>query len=126
MPIRPENRGRYPANWKQISADIRFGRAGGRCECMGECGRGTHRGRCPNVHLGIDYRSGNLVILTCAHLDHTPENVDPANLLSMCPGCHLFYDMAYHRETAARTRDAAIIASRQGVLWGRDLLPVGL
>ncbi|MFW3474393.1 hypothetical protein [Streptomyces microflavus] len=41
MPIRPENRNRYPSNWPEISASIRFGRAARRCECTGECGRGT-------------------------------------------------------------------------------------
>lgn len=43
MPIRPENRERYPADWKAISAAIKA-RAGNRCECEGECGRGTHEG----------------------------------------------------------------------------------
>lgn len=47
MPIRPENRDRYPRDWKQISERIRFERAQGRCECEGECGRGTHTGRSP-------------------------------------------------------------------------------
>lgn len=28
MPIRPENRARYPKNWKAISLRIRFERAG--------------------------------------------------------------------------------------------------
>lgn len=44
MPIRPENRDRYPADWRDISHRIRFDRAGGRCECDGRCGRGIkHR-----------------------------------------------------------------------------------
>ena len=38
MPIRPENRDRYPANWPEISAAIKA-RSGGQCECLGECGR---------------------------------------------------------------------------------------
>lgn len=36
MPIRPEQRHFYPIDWPQLSAAIRFGRAGGRCE---RCGR---------------------------------------------------------------------------------------
>ena len=36
MPIRPEYRFLYPIDWLQLSATIRFGRAGGRCE---HCGR---------------------------------------------------------------------------------------
>ncbi|GGT51708.1 hypothetical protein GCM10010271_64820 [Streptomyces kurssanovii] len=44
-PIRPENRGRYPKDWREISLRIRTVRAAGRCECLGEGGRGTHTGR---------------------------------------------------------------------------------
>ncbi|MFB7845482.1 hypothetical protein ACFC34_00400 [Streptomyces sp. NPDC056053] len=113
MPIRPENRNRYPANWPEISASIRFGRANRRCECMGECGRGTHDGRCPNMHGGLAYGTGSRVILTVAHLDHTPENCAPENLRAMCQGCHLHYDKDHHRETAAATRRAAVEAAGQ-------------
>lgn len=113
MPIRPENRARYPQNWPEISNEIRFGRADSRCECAGECGRGTHNGRCPNVHGLPAYGTGSTVILTTAHLDHTPENCDPANLRAMCQGCHLHYDREHHRQTAAATRRAAIAAAGQ-------------
>jgi hypothetical protein len=105
MPIRPENRARYPADWKAISAGIRE-RAGDRCECLGECGRGTHEGRCPNRQYGVAYGTGSRVVLTTAHLDHQPENCDPANLRSFCNGCHLHYDRQHHNETAAATRRA--------------------
>ncbi|MGW8985118.1 hypothetical protein ACWGQ9_20930 [Streptomyces parvus] len=50
MPIRPENLHRYPRDWPQISARIRFERAGGRCECTGHCGLEHPGGRCPAVH----------------------------------------------------------------------------
>lgn len=39
MPIRPENRDRYPVDWPEISERIRHDRASNRCECRGECGR---------------------------------------------------------------------------------------
>jgi hypothetical protein len=35
MPILPENRAKYPADWKAISRRIRFERAGNRCEVCG-------------------------------------------------------------------------------------------
>lgn len=35
MPVKPENKSRYPMNWKQISEDIRFNRANNRCEVCG-------------------------------------------------------------------------------------------
>ena len=107
MPIRPENRGRYPADWKQVRERIlaraavrdRMGRGSHRCECLGECGRGTHRGRCPNVHGWPAYGTGSYVVLTIAHLDHTPENCTPENLRAMCQGCHLHYDREHHAAT---------------------------
>lgn len=116
MPIRPENRGRYPADWPYISGSIRFERADGRCECEGECGRGTHAGRCPNRHGRPAYGTGSTVVLTVAHLDHTPENCDPANLRAMCQACHLNYDAEHHRQTAAATRHTALQAAGQLVI----------
>lgn len=73
MPIRPENRDRYPVDWPAISSWIRFVRAEERCECVGECERGTHDGRCPNRHREPAYDSGSIVFLTTAHLDHQPR-----------------------------------------------------
>ncbi|MFB6809442.1 hypothetical protein [Streptomyces sp. NPDC056387] len=113
MPIRPENRNRYPADWPTISRRIRFGRAQSRCECVGECSRGTHNGRCPNRHGQPAYGTGSRVILTTAHLDHQPENCDEANLRAMCQGCHLHYDRRHHAETRAATRRAAVAAAGQ-------------
>lgn len=108
MPIRPENKHRYPADWAQISLRIRFERAGGRCECEGECQRGTHLDRCTNVAGGLAYGTNKRVILTVAHLDHTPENCDDTNLKAMCQGCHLHYDREHHARTRAATRRAAL------------------
>ena len=104
-PIRAENRGRYPAGWPQISKRIRNDRALGRCECDGECGK-NHHGRCEarNGHPHPVTRSK--VILTVAHLNHTPEDCDDANLRAMCQSCHLAYDRPHHAATAARTRAA--------------------
>ena len=105
MPIRPENKHRYPADWPGISLAIRT-RAGWRRECEGECGRGTHAGRCPNQHGEPAYGSGSRVVLTTAHLDHTPENCAPDNLRAMCQACHLHYDRDHHAATRYRTRRA--------------------
>lgn len=112
MPIRPENRLRYPINWAAISHRIRFARARGRCECRGECGR-VHAGmnldpytkpaRCEAIH-GQPAETGSTVVLTVAHLDHTPENVHDDNLKAMCQRCHLAYDGNLHQKNAAETR----------------------
>lgn len=110
MPVRPENRDRYPEDWDEIAEEIKFVRAEGRCECAGECGRGTHIGRCPNVHGQPAYGTGKTVVMTTAHLNHTPENCRPENLKAMCPGCHLHYDGPHHAATASHTRALALAA----------------
>lgn len=111
MPIRPENRARYPDDWPAISRRIREDRAGGRCECRGECLiHSDDRRRVTDTHLERDGRCGAVngtllpsgrwrVILTVAHLDHQPENCDELNLLAMCQGCHLRYDAVHHAQT---------------------------
>ena len=112
MPIRPENRDRYPADWPAISLAIRVDRAQGWCECTGQCGRDGHnagwmRNRCAALHGQPHPITGSVVVLTVAHLDHQPENCDPANLRAMCQRCHLSYDAAHHAETRAASRHQA-------------------
>ena len=84
MPIKPENKARYPKNWKQISERIRFERAENKCEA---CGAENYK---PHPI------TGSKVILTVAHLDHQPENCDGDNLKAMCQRCHLRYDQHHH------------------------------
>jgi 5-methylcytosine-specific restriction endonuclease McrA len=91
MPIRPENRARYPRDWKRISLSIRE-RAGGKCEW------------CPAQNGQPHPVTGSKVVLTVAHLDHTPENCDPDNLRALCQRCHLTYDAKHHAVNAAETR----------------------
>lgn len=112
MPIRPENLHRYPSDWKAISLRIRTVRAADRCECHGECGD-HNESRCTAENGKAHPITGSKVVLTTAHRDHTPENVDDANLFAACQRCHLRYDAAHHRETAAATRRAAIEAAGQ-------------
>lgn len=116
MPIRPENRGRYPAEWPEISKRIRFGRADGRCECEGECGVDHARelsrihgffvrhSRCFERHGEPHAITGSIVVLTVAHLDHTPENCDEDNLRAMCQRCHLALDRPRHIANARENR----------------------
>lgn len=115
-PIRPENRARYPSEWAAISRNVRLA-ALWHCQCDGRCGgkscgvplsrRGA--GRICGAFDGNPHPiTGSKVILTVAHLDHTPENCDPANLMAMCQACHLSYDADHHAETARATRAAAL------------------
>ncbi|MAC12957.1 MAG: hypothetical protein CMN74_12235 [Sphingorhabdus sp.] len=102
MPIRPENRARYPKDWKAISERIRFDRAGGRCECEGECGL-DHEGRCTAEHHKPHPRTGSNVILTTAHLADPIEDCSDGNLKAMCQQCHNRYD-APMRKAGIRER----------------------
>jgi hypothetical protein len=108
-PIRPENRHRYGPDWPDFSRDIRFNRAEGRCECQGECLRGTHDGRCTNTHGQPAYGTGSKVVLTVAHLCHTPECRE--HVKAMCQGCHLHYDRDHHAATRAAARAADVAAN---------------
>lgn len=77
MPIRPENKARYPKDWPAISRATRD-RAGNKCE---DCGVENY-----------SIRDGSKIVLTVAHLDHTPENCEPGNLKAWCQRCHNRYD----------------------------------
>lgn len=146
MPIRPENRPRYPRDWKAISARIRE-RDGNACKwCLApdralilrvrgsgvwapmpdarEIGvegdlsdavwlvdfrgewRNEHGQRMPR-HRAVrpELVRVTRVVLTVAHLDHTPENCDESNLAALCQRCHLGYDMATHVRNARETRE---------------------
>ena len=115
MPIREENKARYPANWKEISLRIRA-RAGEACEwCKAPNGELIDRSRDGESYMVMDGRvfratngeplgmcrgsewpsCGRLtkVVLTVAHLDHTPENCADDNLKALCQRCHNRYDM---------------------------------
>lgn len=156
-PLKPENRARYPKDWKAIRAAV-LERAGHRCECRGECGsehapwggltgpdgvrRTGIRGACRAPHgqlivrdplapaywerhdecpcdrdctCGEDCDQNPVcapedrclavrVVLTIAHLNHTPEDNDMDNLRAFCQRCHLRYDAEHHKANAATTR----------------------
>ena len=99
MPVRPENKARYPVDWPALSARVRAD-AGQRCEGspdFPEC-------RAAN---GLPHpETGSRVVLTVAHLDHQPENCARSNLRAWCQRCHLNYDKQHHTQTAYATRKA--------------------
>ena len=97
MPIKPENLARYPKNWQQIRFSI-LRRAGYRCE--GSPAYPDCRAAQGAQHPITDSR----VVLTIAHLDHTPENCDESNLRAWCQRCHLAYDHKHHQRNAYQTR----------------------
>ena len=138
MPIRPENAARYPKDWPAISQRIRK-RARDHCE---ECGVSNYAigGRTPDgkwcaaLPLGCNGKMPGLgswdwceggqmlrivrVVLTVAHLDHTPENCADENLKALCQRCHNRYDAA--------TRRAGMKDRAKAALRVPDLLSVGM
>jgi 5-methylcytosine-specific restriction endonuclease McrA len=122
VPIKPENKGRYPKDWKDVRARI-LERAGNVCE---ECG-------VPNKaygardqydewhnHRDLDGYSAShgeglwpngyphiiTIVLTIAHLDHNPENNSDDNLKALCQRCHNRYDKGHRAANRKRTMQA--------------------
>lgn len=135
MPIKPENRHRYPADWHAIRERI-LQRAGHRCEHPGCLARqysigiwhrpdgGAHqwaeqyeppatyaeaRTIAAEAWWEVQHLGGDkltIIVLTIAHLDHQPENCDEDNLRALCQRHHLAHDHAHHQANAAATRRA--------------------
>jgi hypothetical protein len=138
VPIRREHRFFYPADGPQLSAAIRFRRAGGCCE---GCGR-RHGQRV--FHLGDGHwwgaptatwrdRRGRLVrldpgtvdalavvrtprvVLAAAHRDHGASNNADANRAAFHQRCHMIHDWPEHR----RRRWATLVRGKApGDLFG--------
>lgn len=100
MPIKPANRARYPQDWKAIVTRVR-GRSGDRCE-----GSPAYPD-CRAVNGEPHPVTGSRVVLTTAHLDHTPENCELDNLRHWCQRCHLTYDAKHHAQSAYASRREA-------------------
>jgi hypothetical protein len=118
MPIRPEMRGFYVREWREISRKVRFERGGGVCQscrrphgatirCLPDgrwfdAERGTWRNgrgrtaRWPDL-IELARIRHTRVVLAAAHLDHDPRNNRLRNLKSLCQRCHLIHDRPYHR-----------------------------
>ena len=96
MPIRPENKGRYPKEWPLISLWVRVG-ACWMCEWCD-----ARQGEPHPV-------TGSKVVLTVAHvLNEAPEDVRPQNLAALCQKCHLNHDRRQHLAVQADNRRRAM------------------
>ena len=102
MPIKPENKSLYPANWAEIRSRIRE-RAGDKCE---NCGVVNHSwiNRLTREMCISDEYDAIRVICTTAHLDHDPRNCNNNNLKFLCQRCHNRYDINHRKETRRNTR----------------------
>lgn len=133
MPIHPDNKHRYPADWPAIRASV-LSDARYRCEWPG-CGAKHHAaghwrhgiflpmaGKAGRAEL--TYRMAKIaamnqemhcpvgrkyivIVLTIAHLDHQPENCHRSNLRAWCQRHHLAYDAKHHAQSAYMRRREA-------------------
>ena len=140
MPIRPENKARYPKDWPAISLAAKD-RAGWKCQhacCMARQysigiwhrpDGGTHqwaeqydppatyaeaRTLAAEALWEVQHVGGDkltIIVLTCAHLNHEPEDCRPENLAAMCQRHHLAYDAQHHKQTAYSTRKRAAMTA---------------
>lgn len=126
------NKSKYPKDWKQISFDVRFVRAGGRCE---QCGvvHGAIGARdkvgdwhsedfihAMNSDEGTRLFGDNFnwkmttICLTTHHIGidkpdgtkgstHDKMDCRPENLIALCQKCHLAADMETHIANRKKT-----------------------
>lgn len=119
MPIRPENRTRYPKDWKTAIVPAVRQRSANRCECQGQCGirhSGKNaRGRCTAKNGKPHPDTGAKVVLTVAHKHGEPlESRDITGMFHACQKCHNRYD--------APMRRACIKARAKAKMADGDLL----
>ncbi|NJM13995.1 MAG: hypothetical protein HC896_00175 [Bacteroidales bacterium] len=103
MPIKPENKARYPKNWKEIRASIQA-RANDKCEWCGVVNHAHINSKTRDICLP-DEEGAIMVVCTTAHLDHTPENNNHNNLAFLCQKCHNNYDKGHRKQTIRDSRN---------------------
>lgn len=112
MPIKRENKAKYPKNWDEIAERVKQ-KAFGRCELCG-----TYTYSTPEEHLTedelnkigddigtsccSDKRKNAKYILTVHHKDRDPTNNSDDNLIALCAPCHL------RKEAKARKKERHI------------------
>jgi len=92
MPILPQNKARYPKDWKLRSYFVRVIRAKNVCEW------------CAAINGKPHPITGSIVVLTTAHAyDDRPEASSLLNLAALCQKCHNGHD-AHDRIRRRRER----------------------
>lgn len=120
MPIKAENKARYPKDWPAIRARI-LARAGNCCDGSPDypdcrrpngwalnkrTGEITDNGEQADIWHLADGDPVTIIVLTIAHLSHVVEDCSDENLRAWCQRCHLNYDKEHHAQTAYATRKA--------------------
>ena len=129
VPIAKEFRHFYGRQWQEVTRPRILKRARNKCE---ECGKPNRQKvwvfsafnrqfwRRTRKECWINCRTRALtliappreqrrirVVLTIAHLNHTPGDDRDENLKALCQWCHLHHDKEHHAETRAKRKDAA-------------------
>jgi len=115
MPIKPENKHKYPKDWKFISERIRFDRAKNKCEFCGitngekgardKFGEWYSEQEIDGLNNTKDFPKIITIVLTVAHLNHDESDYRDENLKALCQRCHLQYDAKHHSKNATATRE---------------------
>jgi hypothetical protein len=102
MPIKPENKDRYPKNWPEIRERIRK-RANDKCEW---CGIPNYAwvNRFTREICTRDEWDAIKIICTTAHLNHIPEDCKDENLVFLCQRCHNRYDAPHRKNTRKKSK----------------------
>lgn len=125
MPIKDKSL--YPPTWSEISKRVRE-EAGQHCQqCHVANGAVIYRsdsgahwydpledayfawpsGDRMHGRFEADCRdNASKIVLTVAHLDHTPSNNKPENLRALCQACHNALDLPHRKANAKKTRQA--------------------
>lgn len=99
MPIRPEMRSWYPADWAARSRFVRFVRARNRCEWCGAKNYQPHP------------VTGSRVVLTTAHVNAGIDRPHQLlNLAALCQRCHNRHDAKARAEGRRKRKQAAQMA----------------
>ena len=130
----PMNRSKYPKDWEQISARIRFERAQNKCEWCGVPNysfRDSASGQWVTAEdaqtkddFPFDLKTATLIILTTAHLgtplaDGTPVSKSDTmdcrdeNLAALCQRCHLNFDRDDHIRSRVINRRLRLVEAGQ-------------
>jgi 5-methylcytosine-specific restriction endonuclease McrA len=104
MRIRPSERAKYPATWKEISFQVRQAASW----CCEQCG----------VQQGTPLVDGYRVGLKTAHvLNPNPSDCREENLRALCQACHNRLEGAMRARHARETRQQRRISAGQRELF---------
>jgi len=122
MPIRPELRHHYGAEWQALARDLKAA-AAWRCQHGGRgAGEWVFKADADPAQLALFARAAGdphalkyRVILTVAHLNHRPGDNRRENLRVWCQACHLAHDVQEHVRNAQATRVRREAAAHRAV-----------